>query len=57
MKYYAVKVGYKTGVFDNWEECKASVDGFTGAVFKSFKSLNSAEEYLNEKKKRICLWI
>lgn len=52
MKYYAVKVGYKTGIFDNWEECKASVDGFTGAVFKSFKSLNSAEEYLNEKKEK-----
>lgn len=47
MKYYAVKADYKTGIFDNWEECKASVNGFSGAIFKSFGSLRSAEEYLN----------
>lgn len=36
-KYYAVKVGTTTGIFETWEECKASVEGFPGAVYKSFK--------------------
>ena len=32
MKYYAVKVGARTGVFTSWEECQKAVDGFSGAT-------------------------
>lgn len=46
MKYYAVKKGYKTGVFISWDECKASVDGYSGAVYKSFRTNAEALEYL-----------
>ena len=45
-KYYAVKVGMTTGVFETWEECKASVDGYPGALYKSFKNLSDAYAYM-----------
>ncbi len=45
-KYYAVKVGATTGIFETWEECKTSVDGFPGAVYKSFKNISDAYAYM-----------
>ena len=30
-KYYAVKTGKTTGIFQNWDEAKKSVDGYPGA--------------------------
>lgn len=45
-KYYAVKRGLKTGIFTTWEECKASVSGYSGAAYKSFKTKAEAETYL-----------
>lgn len=45
-KYYAVLKGKKTGIFDTWEDCKKLVQGFSGAVYKSFKTLEEAEDYL-----------
>ncbi len=45
-KFYAVKVGLQTGIFKTWEECKANVDGYPGALYKSFKTLQEAYEYL-----------
>lgn len=45
-KYYAVKTGLKTGIFRTWEECRASVSGYSGAVYKSFKTLQEARDYL-----------
>lgn len=44
-KYYAVKKGKTTGVFDKWEECKAAVDGYPGAVYKSFPTLREAQVF------------
>ena len=48
MKYYAVKVGRKIGVYHTWEECKEQVDGFEGALYKSFSKLEDAEGFLTE---------
>ena len=45
-KYYAVKVGKVTGVFETWEECEASVKGYPGALYKSFKSEAEAYAYM-----------
>ncbi|MCM1536463.1 MAG: ribonuclease H family protein [Clostridium sp.] len=45
-KFYAVKTGKVTGVFLNWEECRASVDGFPGAEYKGFATKGEALEYL-----------
>ena len=47
-KYYAVKNGRNTGVFRSWEECRKSIDAFSGAVYKSFKTLAEANDYLNQ---------
>lgn len=46
MKYYAVKVGARTGVFTSWEECQKAVDGFPSAKFKKFHSLEEAERFV-----------
>lgn len=45
-KYYAVKVGRTTGIMETWEECEASVKGFPGALYKSFKDKAEAYAYL-----------
>lgn len=45
-KFYAVKRGSSTGVFRTWEECKASVAGYSGAEYKSFKTEQEALAYL-----------
>lgn len=49
-KYYAVKAGVKTGIFRTWEECRDSVSGYSGALYKSFKSKEEALVYLGLKK-------
>ena len=48
MKYYAVRVGRKPGIFNNWEECKEQVEGFEDAEYKSFSKIEEANNYLNE---------
>lgn len=44
-KYYAVKKGKVPGIYLNWNDCKAMVDGYQGAVYKSFKTIEEAEIY------------
>ena len=43
MKYYVVRSGRQTGIFDNWTETQAQVSWFQGAQFKSFPSLEAAQ--------------
>lgn len=45
-KFYAVKNGKVPGIYNTWEECKAQVDGYSGAVFKGFDSICEAKAYL-----------
>ena len=45
-KYYAVKVGRTTGIFETWDQCKASVNGYPGALYKSFKTKTEAYNYM-----------
>lgn len=52
-KYYAVRKGREEGIFNTWDECKKQVHGYTGAEFKSFKTKDEAEIYLNSKNKII----
>ena len=49
-KYYAVKRGRETGIFDSWEKCKKQVNGYKNAEFKSFKTMLEAESYINSEK-------
>ena len=52
-KYYAVKKGRIPGVYHTWDECKKQVDGYSGAVYKSFSSLHEANDFLIEKSKTV----
>ncbi|MDN2483403.1 ribonuclease H family protein [Vibrio agarivorans] len=42
-KYYVVWKGRETGIFTTWPKCKSLVDGFAGARYKSFPTLEEAE--------------
>lgn len=42
-KYYVVWVGRDPGIYTTWNECKAQVDGFTGAKYKSYPTMAEAE--------------
>ncbi len=44
--FYAVKKGRVPGIYKTWAECKANVDGFSGATYKGFKTLEEAEEFM-----------
>lgn len=46
-KVYAVRKGRKVGIFKTWLECKKQIDGFSGQEYKSFTTLEEAENYLN----------
>ena len=45
-KVYAVRKGRMTGIFMSWDDCKAQVDGFAGAEYKSFADPEDAMAYL-----------
>jgi ribonuclease HI len=42
-KFYTVWVGRTTGVFDDWQACKAQVDGYVGARYKAFETRMQAQ--------------
>lgn len=46
-KYYAVKNGYTPGIYTSWDDCKKQTNGFSGAEFKSFNTLEEAEKFIN----------
>ena len=46
-KFYAVKKGLTTGIFDTWEKCQAAVKGYPGAEFKGFATEEEARAYLD----------
>ena len=43
-KYYVVWSGANPGIYTSWEECQAQVKGVVGAVYKSFKTQEEAEQ-------------
>ena len=45
-KFYAVQKGKVPGVYRTWEECKAQVHGYSGAVYKSFSTEEEAMRYV-----------
>ena len=42
-KWYAVYRGRVPGVYDEWSECQAQVDRFSGSSHKGFESKSEAE--------------
>ncbi|KAH8178330.1 RNase H domain-containing protein [Sarocladium implicatum] len=49
-KFYAVKAGFKPGVYTQYSDCQAQTAGFKGAIFKSFTSRQDAEAFVAGKK-------
>lgn len=45
-KFYAIKKGKQTGIYNTWAEAQDQVKGFSGAQFKSFATLDEAKEYM-----------
>lgn len=45
-KYYAVRKGKVPGIYMTWNDCKAQVDGFSGAEYKCFPSIKEAALYV-----------
>ena len=58
-KFYVVWHGANPGIYDSWKDCKLQINGFEGAVYKSFDSKEEAEKayssspyiYIGTKKK------
>lgn len=50
MKYYAVKKGRNPGIYTSWDLCLKEVKGYKGAIYKSFKKKEDAENFLEDKK-------
>ncbi len=45
-KWYAVAKGRTPGIYQTWDECKAQTAGFSGAIFKSFKTRDDAQAFI-----------
>lgn len=48
MKYYAVRKGRVPSIYLDWDKCRAQVDGYKGAEFKSFSTEVDAKNYLRK---------
>jgi len=47
-KFYVVWIGKKPGVYETWAECESAIQGFAGAKYKSFPTLESADTALKD---------
>jgi uracil-DNA glycosylase len=47
-KYYAIIKGHNPGIYTDWATTNENVKGFAGAIYESFKTMEEAQEYLNE---------
>ena len=45
-KFYAVRKGRHTGIFNSWDECKSLVTGYKDAKFQSFSTIAEAQRFL-----------
>lgn len=43
-KYYVVWQGREAGIYHSWDDCRAQTAGFAGAKYKSFASLEEAQQ-------------
>jgi len=45
MPYYVVKKGRTPGIYNNWNDCKEQVFGFSKPVYKKFTSIEEAKDF------------
>jgi len=46
-KYYGVKIGLTPGIYTSWNDAKLQVNGYKGAVYKSFNTHQEAINFIN----------
>lgn len=46
-KFYVVWKGKHPGIFESWDDCKAQIEGFKGAQYKSFSTFQEAKKAFN----------
>jgi ribonuclease HI len=57
MKFYAVAKGRKPDIYPSWNECQQNVTGYSGAIFKSFKTKEDATQWMNMQKDGVLMSI
>ena len=48
--YYAVAVGRRPGIYEDWNNAKPQILNYSGAVFKKFHKLEEAQHFMNEER-------
>lgn len=46
-KFYTVWKGKRPGIYDTWKDCKAAIEGYKGAEYKSFATFQMAKKAYN----------
>lgn len=46
-KFYVVWKGKRPGIYESWDDCKAQIEGFKGAQYKSFSTFKEAKKAYN----------
>lgn len=46
-KFYVVWKGKRPGIYEAWADCKAQIEGFKGAQYKSFQDFTEAKKAFN----------
>lgn len=47
VKFYAVRKGRNNGIYNTWNDCKEQINGFSGAEYKSFTTIEEAKAYID----------
>ena len=47
MKYYAIRIGHQPGIYKNWPDAQKQVNGYKGAIYKSFTTEQEAQNFIN----------
>ncbi|KAM0267921.1 hypothetical protein ACHAPA_005519 [Fusarium lateritium] len=47
-RFYGVRRGRRTGVYDNWPSCSSKVHRYAGAEYKGFDTEAEAQAYVND---------
>jgi len=47
-KYYVVWKGVQPGIYNTWTECKLQIQGYEGAIYKSFDTNDEAVSAMND---------
>ena len=53
MNFYAVAIGKKPGIYDNWGQCAQQVLNYRGAMFKKFRTKSDAEKFIQNNNENI----